>query len=151
MQNFEQVKDVIEYTKIIHARLRKLYGSLNENTRPEREKMLLDYLIEQQIHLEDMLANFEVSNQHAVLDSWMQFTPNVDIHQLIEDQQPRSEITFDAIVQLADSYSQALVSFYREAANESELPKVRIIIENLADMAIQGNRQQNRATLFEAI
>jgi hypothetical protein len=92
MQNFEQVKDVIEYTKIIHARLRKLYGSLNENTRPEREKMLLDYLIEQQIHLEDMLANFEVSNQHAVLDSWMQFTPNVDIHQLIEDQQPRSEI-----------------------------------------------------------
>ena len=151
MQNFEQVKDVIEYTKIIHARLRKIYDSLNENARPEREKMLLDYLIEQQIHLEEMLANFEVSNQHAVLDSWMQFTPNVDIHQLIDDQQPRSEITFDAIVQLADSYSQVLVSFYREAENESELPKVRMIFENLADMAIQGNRQQNRATLFEAI
>jgi rubrerythrin len=151
MQNFEQVKDVIQYTKMIHDRLRKLYVSLNENARSEREKMLLVYLIEQQTHLEDTLANFEVSNQQSVLDNWMQFTPSIDIHQLIEDQNLLSVVSFEAIVELADSLSQALIGFYREAANESELPKVRMIFENLADMAINDNRKQNRAALFEAI
>jgi rubrerythrin len=151
MQNFEQVKDVIQYIKMIHDRLRKLYVSLNENARSEREKMLLDYLIEQQTHLEDMLANFEVSNQQSVLDNWMQFTPSIDIHQLIDDQNLLSVVSFEAIVELADSLSQALIGFYREAANESELPKVRMIFENLADMAINDNRKQNRAALFEAI
>ena len=29
MQNFEQVKDVIQYIKMIHDRLRKLYVSLD--------------------------------------------------------------------------------------------------------------------------
>ncbi|CCE25821.1 hypothetical protein [Methylotuvimicrobium alcaliphilum] len=151
MQNFEQVKDVIQYIKMIHDRLRKLYGSLNENARPEREKMLLNYLIEQQIHLEKMLANFELLNQQSVLDNWMQFTPSIDIHQLIDDQNLLSEVSFEAIVELADSLSQALIAFYREAANESELPKVRMIFENLANMAINDNRKQNRAALFEAI
>ena len=113
--------------------------------------MLLDYLIEQQTHLEDMLANFEVSNQQSVLDNWMQFTPSIDIHQLIDNQNLLSEVSFEAIVELADSLSHALIGFYREAANESELPKVRKIFENLADMAINDNRKQNRAALFEAI
>jgi hypothetical protein len=151
MQNFEQVKDVIQYSTTIHDHLRKIYMSLNEIERPEREKMLLDYLIEQQINLEKMLSNFALASEPSILDNWMQYTPDVDIQQLIDDQQPRPEIAFDDIVKLADSSSKALVGFYHEAANESELPNVRLIFENLAEMAIKGNQKQNRAALFEAI
>ena len=30
MKNFEQVKDVIEYSETIHNRLQKIYGTINE-------------------------------------------------------------------------------------------------------------------------
>jgi hypothetical protein len=151
MQNFEQVKDVIEYSEIIHNRLQKIYGSLNEKERPEREKMLLDYLIEQQVRIKETLAYFELASQQSILDTWMQFTPNIDIQQLIDDQEPQSEISFEEIVQFADSSSQALVDFYHEAANESELPNVRMIFENLGEMAVNGKRKQHRAALFETM
>jgi hypothetical protein len=151
MQNFEQVKDVIQYSKTIHERLRNIYKSLNEIERPEREKMLLDYLIEKQVQIGEVLSSFEEVSQQPILDNWMQFTPNVDLHQLFDDQQPQIEIAFAEIMQLADFYSQALVEFYKEAANESELPKVKMIFENLKKMAIQANRQQNNAALFKAM
>jgi hypothetical protein len=151
MQNFEQVKDVIQYSETIHNRLRKIYGSLNEKERPEREKMLLDYLIEQQVRTEEVLAYFELASQQSILDTWMQFTPNIDIQQLIDDQEPQSEITFEKIFQFADSSSQALVDFDHEAADESELPIVKKIFENLGEMAVKGKRKQNRAALFEAM
>ncbi len=151
MQNFEQVKDVIQYSKTIHERLRKIYGSLNEKERPEREKMLLDYLIEKQVQIGEVLSSFEEISQQSILDNWMQFTPNVDIHQLFDDRQPQVEMSFEEIVQLANLFSHAFVEFYKEAANESELPKVRMIFDNLANMEIQGNRQQNNAALFKAM
>ena len=151
MQNFEQVKDVIQYSKTIHERLRNIYKSLNEIERPEREKMLLDYLIEKQVQIGEVLSSFAEVSQQPILDNWMQLTPNVDLHQLFDDRKPQIEIAFAEIMQLADFYSQALVEFYKEAANESELPKVKMIFENLKKMAIQANRQQNNAALFKAM
>lgn len=151
MQNFEQVKDVIEYSKNIHQRLHQIYGSLDKKERPEREKMLLDYLIEKQLKIEDLLSNFETESQQSILNNWMQFTPNDDINQFLDDQQAQVEMSFAEIIQFADLCSDKFVAFYNEAANESELPKVKLIFENLKNMAIQTNRQQNDAALFKAI
>ena len=151
MQNFEQVKDVIEYSKTIHDRLRKFYWSLKEKERPEREKMLLDYLIEKQVQISEVLSSFEAVNEQSILNNWMQFTPKVDIHQLFDDRLPQAEISFEEIVQLADLYNHTFVEFYKEAANESELPEVRMIFDNLANMALQSNRQQNNAASFNTV
>jgi hypothetical protein len=151
MQNFEQVKDVIEYSKTIHERLQKIYASLNEKDRPEREKMLLDYLIEKQVQIREVLSSFETIGQQAILDNWMQFTPNVDLHEFLDERQPQLEISFEEIVQFSDVYGLALVGFYNEAVNESELPKVRMLFENLKKMAIQANRQQDNAALFKGM
>jgi hypothetical protein len=151
MKNFEQVKDVIEYSQAIHERLRKIYVAVNVTERPEKEKMLLGYLIDKQVQSEALLANFEVIGQSSMLDNWMQFTPKVDLHELFAEQPLTVEMAFNQIMQFADVYSLALVDFYTTAANESELPKVRQIFESLANMAIQGNRQQDHAALFNAM
>ncbi len=151
MQNFEQVKDVIEYSKTIHERLRKIYGSFNKKERPEREKMLLDYLFEKQVQIGEVLSNFEAISKQSILENWMQFTPKVDLHQLSDERQTQVELSFEEIVQFADVFNHAFVEFYKEAANESELPEVRMIFENLAKMALQDNRQQNNTALFNAM
>jgi rubrerythrin len=149
MHTFEQVKDVIHYSKKIHARLRKFYRSLNEKSQSERVKMLLDYLIEDQRHIEETLSSFEAVTQPSVLDTWMQYAPSIDIHQLIDNQQIRSGMSVDEIVQLAAEFGEAFVDFYREAANESDLPKVSKIFQNLAEMETEEKLKQLRAALFE--
>jgi rubrerythrin len=55
----------------------------------------------------------------------------------------------DEIVQLAGEFGEALVNFYLEAANESDLPKVSKIFQNLAEMETKENLKQLRTALFE--
>ncbi|MDD5577676.1 MAG: hypothetical protein PHY16_00180 [Methylobacter sp.] len=149
MHTFEQVKDVIHYSKMFHARLRKFYRSLKEKSQPERVKMLLDYLIEDQRRIEETLSGFEALSQQSTLDTWMQYTPTIDIHQLIDNQHIKPAMTMDELVQLAGEFGEAFVSFCREAANESDLPKVSEIFQNLAEMETKEKLKQLRAALFE--
>ena len=67
MHNFEQVKDVLDYGKTVHADLRKFYESLNEQNEQAHVKMLLDYLSRHESHLEETLERFETGSQHDVL------------------------------------------------------------------------------------
>lgn len=149
MQTFIQVKQVIHNSKMIHVRLRHVYGSINEMNQPERVKMLLDYLIVDQHRIEEILSTFEAVSQQSVLDNWMQYAPSIDIQQLINNQPIKPEMTLDEVVQLASQYGEALVTFYREAANEADSPKVSSIFLNLAEMEIKDNHKQFRAALFE--
>jgi hypothetical protein len=151
MQTFVQVKQVIHYSKMIHVRLRDVYGSLNEMDQPERVKMLLNYLIVDQHRIEGILSNFEAVSQQSVMDNWMQYAPSIDVHQLLDHQPIKPEMTLDEIVQLAIKYGEVLVAFYLEAAKETDLPKVSDIFKNLAEMEIRDNHKQFRAALFEGM
>lgn len=104
MQTFVQVKHVLHYGKMIHVRLRHVYGSINAMDQSERVKMLLEYLIIDQHRIEKILSNFEAVSQQSLLDNWMQYAPSIDVHHLIENQAIKSEMTLDDIVQLAIEY-----------------------------------------------
>ncbi|CAA9892042.1 conserved hypothetical protein [Candidatus Methylobacter favarea] len=149
MQTFEQVKDVIDYNKKLHDRLRKYYLALNEKSQSDRVKLLLNYLIEDQRHTEETLASFEAVTQQSILDTWLQYAPSIDLHQLIDSHPIRAEMSMDEIVQLICEFGEAFVNFFQEAANESELPKISQIFQNLVAMETEAKNKQLRAASFE--
>ncbi len=149
MQTFVQVKDVIDYSNMIHKRIRNVYGSISEMNQPERVKMFLDYLIAEQHRSEELLSNFEAASQPSFLENWMQYAPSIDIHKLIDDQQINPEMTLDEIAQLATRYGEALTAFYLEAANETNLPEVSSVFHNLAEMENKDNLNRCRVASFE--
>lgn len=149
MQSFLQVKHVIDYSKMTHIHLRDFYASLNKKPQPERVKMLLNHLIEDQRRIEKILSTFEAVSEAYILDSWMQYVSNVDIHGLINNQKIKADISLDEITELAVKFGEVLVNFYREAATKTDLEKVSNIFKNLAEMEVKDNLKQARAALFE--
>lgn len=149
MQTFVQVKDVIDYSKMIHVRLRNVYESINEINQSEQVKMFLDYLIAEQHRSEELLSTFEATSQPSLLDNWMQYSPSIDIHKLIDEQQINPGMTLDEVAQLAVRYSEAMIAFYLEAANETDLPKVSSVFQNLAEMERKDNLKQGRVASFK--
>lgn len=151
MHTFKRVIEVIDYNKMIHTRLRMFFTSLNEKIQPDSVKMMLNYLIEEHRRVEEILTRFKAECQQSILHSWMQYSPSINIHQLIDSHIVVSNMSLDQVVQLVTEFNEVLVSYYREASNESELPKVRLIFDNLAKMEINDNQKQLRASLFESM
>lgn len=151
MHTFKQVKEVIDYNKMIHGRLRMFFAALNENHQPERVTMMLNFLIGEHGHSEEILTRFKAECQLSILNSWMQYSPSINIHQLIDSHIVESNMSLDQVVQLVNEFNEVLVSYYREASNEADLPKVRLIFDNLAEMEVNDNQKQLRASLFESM
>ena len=151
MHTFKQVKEVIEYNKMIHGRLRMFFAALNENRQPERVTMMLNFLIGEHGHSEEILTRFKAECHLSILNSWMQFSPSINIYELIDNHIAEAFMSLGQLVQLVAEINEVLISFYHEASNESELPKVRLIFDNLAEMEVNDNQKQLRASLFESM
>ena len=149
MHNFEQVKDVLDYGKMIHTELRKFYESLNKQNGQARAKMLLDYLSRHESHLEETLERFEAENQHNVLDTWMQYAPSIDIQQIINGKCLSPDMSVDEVVKLALEFDEAVVELYREATNECDVPHVKEVFQSLVELENQEKVHLLRASLFE--
>jgi rubrerythrin len=149
MQNFEQVKDVLDYGKTVHADLRKFYASLNGEDQQERVKMLLDYLSRHEQHLEETMSRFEAVSHQDVLDTWMQYAPSINVLKLIGNQEIRPCMSVDEVVKLVVEFDDALVEFYREAANECDLPRVKEVFLNLIELENHEKLRHVRDALFQ--
>jgi hypothetical protein len=149
MQNFIQVKDVLDYGKTAHADLRKFYESIGEQNVEERVRILLDYLSRHEKHLEETLERYETSSQQKVLGTWIQYSPDVDIRKLIDSKSIGSEMSVDDLVKLALEFDDALVELYRQSADECEAPLVKELFNNLIDQENQEKYNLMRAALFE--
>jgi rubrerythrin len=149
MQTFEQVKDVLDYSKTIHARLRKLYASMNEQPQQERVKMLLEYLYEQEHQLEQATASFEAVTPQSILDTWVQYGPSFNMRELIDSKKIRPDMSFDEVVDLAMEFDDALTDFYKQAENESDIPRIKEIFQNLVEMERRGKIRQLRAAFSQ--
>lgn len=148
MNNFEQVKDVLDYAKTVHADLRKFYDSLNEKNQQERVKILLDYLSRHENHLEETLERFEAGSQTHVLETWMQYAPSINIQQLIDGKSIRTDMSVDDVVKLAVEFDDAVVELFREAADECEIPTVKEVFHNLVELENQEKLRLVRDALF---
>lgn len=137
MHNFEQVKDVLDYGKKLHAELRGFYDSLNEQSQQTRVKMMLDYLSRHEQHREEALQRFEHDAKKQILDTWMQYAPSIDIEAIVKSHSIVPGMSVDEVIKLAMEFDNALVELYKEAAREVDVPHVQEVLQNLVDMENQ--------------
>lgn len=149
MHNFEQVKDVLEYGKKIHEDLGGFYDSINALEQQTRVRMLLDYMSRHESHLEETLARYESeTHKKQILDTWLQYSPSIDIEKMIGCQYIHSDMEVDEVVRLAIGFDDALVALYREAGAEIEVPQVREVLANLMEMERQEKLKLVRDALM---
>lgn len=150
MHNFEQVKDVLDYGRQLHADLSGFYESLNERKQQVRVRMLLDYLSRHERHLEETVERFEDESKKQVLDTWMQYAPSIDVSGMIDTQSANvhGDMSVDEVVQIAIRFDDALVELYREAAQEADVDRVKDVFCNLVELESNEKLKMVRDTLM---
>lgn len=135
MHNFEQVKDILDYSVEFHRELRALYDKLSAESDQTRVKMLLDYLARHERDRADAVARFEKEHQgEASLQSWLQYAPSKDIEALLKDCVVRPDMSVEDVITTALAFDDALIAVYKQTASEADDPKVKALFESLADM-----------------
>jgi rubrerythrin len=150
MHNFEQVKDVLDHGRQLHAELRGFYESLNEKEQQARVHLLLDYLSRHERHLEETVARFEGESKRQVLDTWMQYAPSIDVNKLINVKSlaAHGDMSVDEVVRLAIEFDDAMVELYREAADEADISRVKDVFRNLVELESHEKLKMVRDTLM---
>ncbi len=134
LHNFEQVKDVLDYGKELHAQLSVLYTSLGRQSEQARVKMLLDYLSKHERNRREAIKRFEQNSHPGSLDVWLQYAPSLDIDRMLANCVIRPDMNVDDVAKIALAFDNALIEIYREGAREAEDTRARELFENLAEM-----------------
>lgn len=147
MHNFEQVKDVLDHGRKVHAELRKFYDSLNEQHQQERVKMVLDYLSRHEQNREEALERFEQDARKGILDTWMQYAPSSNVEEILKNCVISPDMSVDEVVKLGMDFDNALVELYRDAAREAEEEHIKELFQDLVKMETSERQRLARDTM----
>ena len=69
---YGQAKEILEYAREFHNKVSEFYQQLADKAQSARIKLLLDYLVRHEKHLERSLKDFEDAVSSKALDTWFQ-------------------------------------------------------------------------------
>lgn len=128
---FEQAKTILNHMREFHSTIAEFYHDLSEHTDKERVKMLLKYLEEHEIHIVDVLVDYEEYLPETVSETWFNFSPCTaklnELKSLIAIELP----DVDEIIEFTMKLDNCIIETYREIVNGAESPKVKELFENL--------------------
>jgi rubrerythrin len=143
----KQVKEFLDFGKHLHAEIRKIYGELNEHAELERVKMLLDYLSRHEQHMEEALARFERNARQGILNAWLEYSPTLDVDEVLRNCKLRDGMSADEIVDAAVNFDNTLIELYREVAGKVNDATVKEVFQNLLALEEKEKIQVLRAAM----
>lgn len=148
MHNFEQVKDVIEYSQEIHIKLADFYDQLSEKHQLSHIKMLLDYLQRHERNLADSLSQYEKDAAQQMMNTWLQYAPTTNVKDKIKYFPIHSDMTLQEVIDIALDLDNALVELYRDVKEHVEIPELKELFQNLIDMEDHEKKRMVRDALM---
>ncbi len=131
---FKQVRDVLEYGKYLHAKLKALAERIEEDEQNARLKLLLEYLKRHEEELAKHLARFEQETQKHILELWLPYPPDSRIEKTLEAVTLHPNMSLEEIVKVVMEFEDALIELYRESLNEIDDPHVQEVLTNLVQL-----------------
>jgi hypothetical protein len=143
----KQVKEFVTFGRQLHAAVARLYETLGEHADLERVRMLLDYLQRHERNLETALARFEKNSHNAILEAWLEYSPGLDVDQVVESIKLPEKPSSDDIFTAALKFDDTLIELYREVAAKAVDKKTREVFQNLLKLEESEKNQILRAAL----
>lgn len=128
---FEQTKDVLNHARDFHAKLARFYHSLADETQQERIKLLLDYFSRHEQHLGDSLDRFEDETSTDILDTWIDFSQDKQILRFPADIDIEPDMSVEQVIKIAMQLDECLIRLYRQLVDNTNVPELREIFEEL--------------------
>lgn len=144
---YGQAKEILEYAREFHRKAGALYQQLADSNQSARVKLLLDYLIRHEKHLERALEDYEQSITTTALNSWYQYTKEQRTFQPLDSLQYSDNMSVEDIIKIGTTIDNCLVASYKGVADMATSAEVREIFENLLTMEEQEKHVKARIAL----
>ena len=143
IRKFEQVRDVLEYGKFLHAEMKALAERIEDQQQSAHLKLLLEYLKRHEDELASSLDKFEEEIRKNILDVWLPYPPDPRIEKKLQAIEIRSDMSVEEVTKLVMAFEDALIELYKEALNEIDDPNVQEVLQNL--VALEDNEKRRFA------
>ncbi|EAT17378.1 hypothetical protein HTZ97_01755 [Desulfuromonas acetoxidans] len=144
---YGQAKEILEYAREFHRKAGAYYQKLSCQTQSARVKLLLDYLVRHEKHLEKTLSDYEQSIATKALNSWYQFSQDQRTFQPLDSLSYSEEMTVDEIIKSGTTIDNCLIASYKGMADTATSAEIREIFENLLAMEEQEKHVKARIAL----
>ena len=143
IRKFEQVRDVLEYGKFLHAEMKALAERIEDQQQSAHLKLLLEYLKRHEDELASSLDKFEEEIRKNILDVWLPYPPDPRIEKKLQAIEIRPDMSVEEVTKLVMAFEDALIELYKEALNEIDDPNVQEVLQNL--VALEDNEKRRFA------
>jgi CheY-like chemotaxis protein len=104
---------------------------------------MLDYLNRHEQHLAEALKDYESGAAKGIMDTWLQYTPELDAHELLERVRDMDINNVEVVVATALATDEYLREIYEEVAQRTDLDDLREVARSLRQ--IESNEQYRLA------
>ena len=144
---YGQAKGIIEAGQAFHQRASTFYQQLADKAEGARVKMLLDYLVRHEAHLERALADFNEETRLRALDAWYQYAQEQCLLQPFDVSQYPESMTVKDVMDIGLNIDSCLIASYKGMAEAATSADVREIFESLLLMEEQQKHKLARIAL----
>lgn len=134
LRKFEQVRDVLDYGKFLHAEMKALAQRIEDQEQSARIRLLLDYLRRHEDELAASLEKFEKETQEHILNLWLPYPPDPKIEKKLRAIKLHPHMTVEEIAKIVLDFEDALIELYKESLNEIDDIHVQEILQNLVQL-----------------
>ena len=144
---YGQAKEIINAAQEFHRRASTFYQQLADKAEGARVKMLLDYLVRHEAHLERALGDFKDEIKSKALEAWYQYAQEQCLMQPFDISQYPKTMTVREVMEIGLNMDSCLVASYKGMAETATTPECREIFESLLLMEKQKKHKLARVAL----
>lgn len=140
---FKTIKDIIDFSRHLHQALAQQYAELEQLATSERAQLMLDYLNRHEQHLAEALKDYEAGAAGGIMETWLQYAPELDAHELLEQVRDMDINNVEVVVATALATDEYLRRIYEEVAQRADLDALRQVARSFQQ--IESNEQHRLA------
>jgi rubrerythrin len=144
---YGQAKEIIDSARAFHQRASEFYQQLADKAEGARVKMLLDYLVRHEAHLNRALADYTEAVRSRALNAWHQYAQEQCLLQPFDASQYSKDMTVEEVMNIGLNIDKCLIDSYKGMAANASTDECREIFENLLLMEEQQKHKLARIAL----
>ena len=116
--SYEQLKTILDRVQGFHRRFRKGLADSNSLEDSPGRKHVLNWLQETEEREIELLNRVQSEQNTELLDTWIQYVPDSDCIQKLEDLELRPGMSLDEVHESTMRFYQSLSAFYTQLAQQ---------------------------------
>lgn len=144
---YGQAKEIVDSAQEFHKRASAFYQQLADKAEGARVKMLLDYLVRHEAHLDRALGDFKDEIKSKALNAWYQYAQEQCLMQPFDVSQYPKDMTVKEVMEIGLNIDSCLVASYKGMAETATTSECREIFQSLLLMEKQQKHKLARIAL----